>query len=180
MLRPGQTVPALAVPTLDGGRFDLANGGGKNGTLVVFYRGLHCPICIKQLGEIERHLDDFAAQGVEVVAISGDDADRAQQTAGKAEVSRLRIGHSLDLTAADEDWGLWISTARAGSEEPAFFNEPGIFYLDATGRLYFAWVQSSPFARPAMEDVVGAIKFAIEKGYPPRGMHDGGVPRHAA
>ena len=52
MLTPRQTVPSLAVPTLDHGRFDIATEAPERGTIICFYRGFHCPICATYLGEL--------------------------------------------------------------------------------------------------------------------------------
>lgn len=53
-LIPRQAVPPLQVPTLDHGNFTLSEDAAANFTLVVFYRGLHCPICLKYLLELGR------------------------------------------------------------------------------------------------------------------------------
>ena len=78
MLIPRQQVPGLTVETLSSGPFDLASDGAEFATLVVFYRGLHCPICATYLKELGRLTEDFAAKGVKTIAISSDDKDRAQ------------------------------------------------------------------------------------------------------
>jgi hypothetical protein len=49
MLMPRQPVPALEVATLEHGNFQLASDAPDKFGLVVFYRGLHCPICLKLL-----------------------------------------------------------------------------------------------------------------------------------
>ncbi|MEM6619850.1 MAG: peroxiredoxin-like family protein [Pseudomonadota bacterium] len=167
MLMPNDPVPGLAVPKLGGGTLDLAEGAGRFGTLVVFYRGLHCPICIRELTALEGAMDDFAAAGATVMAISMDDADRAQATAEKAEVTRLPIGYGLTLAQA-RSWGLYVS-APIRDTEPSLFNEPGHFIVRADGRLLYANVQNMPFARPPLDDLLGAIKFVDAKDYPARG-----------
>ncbi|MCH2095470.1 MAG: redoxin family protein, partial [Rhodobacteraceae bacterium] len=53
MLIPRHTVPALTLPTLDHGTFDLSKDDTERGTVVCFYRGLHCPICATYLTELE-------------------------------------------------------------------------------------------------------------------------------
>ena len=62
-LLPRQPVPALNVPLTTGGRFVLGAEPGKVFDLLVFYRGLHCPICAKYLLELERLAPDFAQRG---------------------------------------------------------------------------------------------------------------------
>ena len=78
-LVPRYPVPALNVPLTQGGRFVLGANPGATFDLLVFYRGLHCPICAKYLMELERLAPEFASRGVQVVAISNDDVDRGQQ-----------------------------------------------------------------------------------------------------
>ena len=59
MLIPRQAVPQLQVPTLTHGAFSLQDDAAQNFTVVVFYRGLHCPICLKYLLELSRLQPDF-------------------------------------------------------------------------------------------------------------------------
>ena len=90
----------------------------------------------------------------------------------------LRIGHDLSLDQARE-WGLYISASRGktsiGIEEPDLFSEPGVFIVRPDGTLYYGAVQTMPFARPAFQDLLGAIDFAIAKDYPARGEYLGPV-----
>ena len=52
-LLPRQLVPQLNVDLAGGGSFHLKGERPANFTLLVFYRGLHCPICKTQLRELE-------------------------------------------------------------------------------------------------------------------------------
>ena len=108
-LLPRQPVPPLQVPTLDHGLFDLAADAPQHFTLLVFYRGLHCPLCLKYLLELGRLQADFAQRGVQVIALSTDTAERARAMADKLKAPGLRMGHSLPLAQA-RDWGLYLST----------------------------------------------------------------------
>ena len=97
MPHPRQPAPALHVDTVAHGPFDLAAQKPERFTLICYYRGLHCPICATYLRELERLVPDFAQRGVETIAISSDEADRARQMAEKINASGLRIGYGLDL-----------------------------------------------------------------------------------
>ena len=178
MLVPRQPVPALTVETLENGSFDLAQDGAEFATLVVFYRGLHCPICATYLKELGRLTEEFAAKGVKTIAISSDDQDRAQKMADKVAQPGLRFGYGLPLSVA-RDWGLFISTSRGttsiGIEEPALFSEPGVFLVKPDGTLYFASVQTMPFVRPHFQEMVGALDFVQKNDYPARGEYTGAV-----
>ena len=98
-LLPRPPVPALNVPLTTGGRFVLGAEPGKVFDLLVFYRGLHCPICAKYLLELERLAPDFAQRGVQVVAISSDDEDRAKQMADKVKASGVKFAYGLSLAS---------------------------------------------------------------------------------
>lgn len=169
---PRQTAPALSVKTTDGATWTLADQTPENFSLVVMYRGLHCPICSRYLKDLDNKLGDFAEAGVTTIALSSDGEDRARQAKEDWKLDNLTIGYGLDLDAA-RSWGLYISEGigktSAGIEEPALFSEPGLFLVRPDGTVYFGSVQTMPFARPAFAEILGATKFVVERGYPARG-----------
>jgi peroxiredoxin len=171
-LFPRKPVPALDVPLVGGGRFDLATETPEHFTLVVFYRGLHCPICNLQLNDLQRKLPEFDKRGVSVIAISSDDEQRAAEAKASWGLDALRLGYGLDLAKARE-WGLFVSAGRGktsvGIEEPAHFSEPALYLVRPDGTLYFGSVQTMPFARPHFADILSAIDFVVGKNYPARG-----------
>ncbi|UWQ48609.1 AhpC/TSA family protein [Leisingera caerulea] len=178
MLIPRQKTPDLSLPTLDHGRFDLSSETAERGTVICFYRGLHCPICATYLKEFERKVPDFAERGVNCIAISTDGEERARAMADKIEAKELRFGYDLPLSEA-RDWGLYISTSRGktsiGIEEPDLFAEPGLFMVTPEQTLYYGSVQTMPFVRPHFAELVAALDFAIPNNYPARGEYTGEV-----
>lgn len=178
ILLPRYPVPALNVPLTSGDRFVLGAAPGEHFDLVVFYRGLHCPLCTKYLVELERLAPEFASRGVTAIAVSSDDEDRAKQMAGKVSANVVKFGYGLSLKSARQ-WGLYLSTSRGktsvGVDEPALFSEPGVFLVRPDGTLYYGAVQTMPFARPQFQELLGAIDFAISKDYPARGEYTGEV-----
>jgi len=174
MLIPRRPTPDLAVSTLDHGPFDLAADGAERFTLVVFYRGYHCPICANYLTELERLTPEFAERGTKTIAISADGEERARQMADKIEARQLRFGYGLELAKARE-WGLFISTSKGatsiGVMEPDLFPEPGVFMVRNDGTLYYASVQTMPFVRPHFREMVAALDFVIANDYPARGEY---------
>jgi peroxiredoxin len=177
-LMPRFPVPALNLALTTGERFVLGAQPGDKFDLLVFYRGLHCPICAKYLMELERLAPEFASRGVQVVAISSDTEERAKAMADKVGAKAVKFAYGLSLRSARE-WGLYISTSRGttsiGIEEPELFSEPGVFIVRPDGTLYYGAVQTMPFARPPFQDLVGAIDFAVAKDYPARGEYTGAV-----
>ncbi len=178
MLMPRQKTPDLQVATLDHGDFDLSTDESERGTIICFYRGLHCPICANYLKDFQKHVADFEQRGVKSIAISSDGEERARLMAEKVGATSLRFGYGLDLAKARQ-WGLYISTSKGktsiGIEEPALFSEPGLFMVTPQQTLYYAAVQTMPFVRPHFAEMVAALDFAIANDYPARGEYTGEV-----
>ena len=173
-LIPRQPVPEVAVDLVGGGRFELSKAKPERFTLINFYRGLHCPQCKRQLQDLNRKIEEFSTRGVEVVAISTDGKERAQQSKNDWELPNVTIGYGLPLAEARK-WGLFISTGRGmtstGVEEPPLFSEPGIFMVAANGTLYCSIVQTMPFIRLHFNELLGALDNAIiPRNYPARGQ----------
>ena len=178
MLLPRQKTPNLTLPTLDHGAFDLSKEEAQRGTVICFYRGLHCPICANYLKELEKRVEDFASRGVNCIAVSSDGEERTRAMADKIEAKNLRFAYDLPLSVA-RDWGLYISTSRCktsiGIEEPALFSEPGLFMVTPEQTLYYGSVQTMPFVRPHFSELLSALDFAIANDYPARGEYTGDV-----
>ncbi|MEM9435053.1 MAG: peroxiredoxin-like family protein [Pseudomonadota bacterium] len=178
MLLPRQKTPDLALPTLEHDTFDLSTDASERGTVICFYRGLHCPICANYLAELEKRVDDFAERGVKTIAVSSDGKERTQAMADKIDAKKLRFAYDLSLETA-RSWGLYISTSRGktsiGIEEPALFSEPGLFMVTPQQSLYYGSVQTMPFVRPHFSELVSALDFAIANDYPARGEYTGAV-----
>jgi peroxiredoxin len=66
---PGANFPSIAVPTIAGESVTLGQPSGDQSQLIVVYRGLHCPICKKYIGQLNGMKPDFDAMGVEIVAV---------------------------------------------------------------------------------------------------------------
>ena len=172
MLKTRQPAPEMSFPLIEGGRWTLSERKPEALSMVVAYRGLHCPMCRNYLQELNAKMGEFRLRGVDVVAVSGDDKERAMAARTDWELKELPIAYDLSIDKARE-LGLPISTSRGktsiGIEEPARFSEPGLFLVKPDGTLYAAYIQTMPFARPPLDQLLKAIDFIKEKGYPARG-----------
>lgn len=167
-LIPRSPAPALDLPLAGGGRFVLSDAAPTAFTLLVFYRGLHCPKCKDQLRELDTMLDDLAEAGIdEVVALSGDGRERAEQTLRDWELTRTRVAYDLSEQQMRE-WDLYLSKGVKDGE-PDLFSEPALFLVQPDGTVYSAHVQSMPFARPHLKNLLATIGWIRENEYPARG-----------
>lgn len=165
-IRPRAKAPPLVLETLSG-EFDLATRTPARFTMVVFYRGVHCGFCRRYLQELESLVPSFAEIGVEAIAVSCDDRERAKKAKSDWKLSSFPIGFGLTLDQASE-WGLFISTGIK-DDQPDFFPEPGQFLIEPGGIIHAAYIQSWPFARPRLADIRDAIVFGGERNKPARG-----------
>ena len=166
--RPQQPAPALDLTLVGGGRWTLSDQRPDRFTLIVFYRGLHCPQCRKQLHELGGRLNELARVGVStVVAVSGDDQQRAETAVAEWDLGGVPVAYGLGVGQM-RDWGLFVS-AGVKEPEPALFNEPALYLIRPDGTVYSAHVQSTPFARPHLDNLIAAVEFINEQDYPARG-----------
>lgn len=171
VLKPREAMPQLNLTTLDG-PWSLQDQNPENFTLMVFYRGLHCPVCKTYMQELQKLKNDFAERGVTVIGVSSDTEERAQTAKDEWELPDLQIAYDLSVEDA-RALGLHRSAGRGktsiGIEEPAEFSEPGLFMVRADGTLYWSNISTMPFARPHFREILGAIDFALKVDYPARG-----------
>ena len=171
-LVPRQAVPELQVKTLNGGDWCLSEQESENFTLILVYRGLHCPVCKPYVRDLDRKLDEFYQRGITVLAVSSDTQARAEQARQDWGIGQLDLGYGLSIASA-RDWGLYISSSRGktsiGIEEPEQFVEPGLFIVRPNGELYASMIQTMPFARPHFDEILKALDFIVDKDYPARG-----------
>ncbi len=160
---PRTAAPELAVPLPGGGTFRLADQKPERFTMVVFFRGLHCPVCKPQLRELDRRLDELTERGIEVVAVSAETEARTQRLHDEWGLQRLTIAYGLAEEQMRE-WGLFVSCG-VKEGEPGLFNEPGLFLVRSDGSVYYESILSMPVGRPRLDDLLGGVA----EDYPARG-----------
>lgn len=168
-LMPGTPAPALKLPLVGGGTFDLADESPENFTMVLFYRGYHCPVCKGYLGGLVSLLEEYEKAGFSVVVASMNDEALATKAHDEWELGNLRTAYGV--TQADaKAWGLWVSKAFK-DVEAEFFTEPGLFWIKPDGSLYLIDISNMPWARPDLKNLLGKVGYALEHNYPSRGTH---------
>ena len=167
MTKTRTPAPELNVATVGGGDWSLSQQANTAFTLVVFYRGYHCPKCKLYLGHLKTLLGALGDKDVGVIAVSGDPQDRAEQARSEWDLGDLMVGYgqSEDNMRA---WGLYASDSIREGETDRF-GEPGVFLIRPDGTLYYAAVNSNPFGRANLDEIAAMIDFVAEKDYPARG-----------
>jgi peroxiredoxin len=166
-VRPTQPAPDLTVPLLRGGTYRHSDRRPRLFTMVVFFRGLHCPVCRAQLRELDRRLAELEERGIEVIAVSGETRERTTALAGEWKLERLPLAYGLTEEQM-RAWGLFISHG-INDGEPALFNEPGLFVISPDHTVYYESILSMPVGRPRLDDLLGGIDYWTTHDYPARG-----------
>lgn len=164
---PKSRLPDINLPLARGGEFSLLNANPESFTLLVVYRGYHCPKCKNQLQELEGKLSDIQAKGIDVIAVSMDSKERVEKTLTDWELNSLPIAYDLPLMTA-KSLGLFISDSISDAE-PDYFCEPGLFVIKPDGSLYAQIIQNTPFGRPNLDELISGLNYVVENDYPVRG-----------
>lgn len=165
--KPRQEVPELVVNTVNGMDWNLRETQPENFNLVIFYRGLHCPVCKSYLEELNGLISDYSERGVNVIAISSNNKELAEKTVENWDIDNVNIGYDMPIEEARK-WDLYISEG-INDKEPNEFIEPALFLIRPDQTLYASSIQSMPFARPKLKELLKSIDFVLDKDYPARG-----------
>ena len=169
----GSKFPDINVSKLGGGEIKLGSPEeGRDWSMIVVYRGKHCPICTRYLGQLENLLSEYHEAGVDVQVVSGDPQEKAEAHMADIGVS-FPVGFGLSVEQMAK-LGLYISDPRSPKETDRPFPEPGLFVVNSDGNVQLLDISNGPFARPDLQAVLNGLKFIRnpENNYPIRGMHE--------
>lgn len=171
-LHPGSVFPEITATLLNGETVTLGKPQpGADWQLVVVYRGRHCPMCTRYLTALEQVKESLADIKVDIVAVSGDSKAQLQAHLEQLKVSfSIAYGLTLDKMKA---LGLFISDPRSPQETDHPFAEPGLFVVNAEGRIQVIDISNNPFVRPDLTTLVNGLAWIRnpDNNYPIRGMH---------
>ena len=161
----GKPVPEMTFAKVGGGNVTVG-GLRDRWSLLVVYRGKHCPRCKKYLNKFNAMLAEWDAI-MDVVVVSADTEDKAN-----ADVAEF--GWSFDLgyglsEAQMHALGLYVSDPLYEAETTTRFAEPGTFAIRQNGELMLVDISNGPAARPDLEELLDGMRFNIINDWPVRG-----------
>ena len=170
-LSSGSRLPDFTLPLINGGTVTLGQPRKQgNWQLVFIYRGFHCPICKQYLKKLESLKDKFSATGAEIVAISGDPEPKAAAMIEAVGIS-FPVGFGLSIDQMQE-LGLYISHPRSTKETDRPFAEPGLFAVNAEGKVQLIDISNTPFNRSDLDELVDTVEWVQANDYPIRGTYE--------
>lgn len=142
-------------------------GGTKDRwTMLVVYRGRHCPRCKRYLNKLNDMLSSWT-DVMDVFVISADTKEKA--LADREEFGwNFELGYGLTVDRMRE-LGLYVSEPLSEAETTDLFSEPGTFAIRPDGSLMLVDISNGPAARPDLDELLDGMKFNINNDRPVRG-----------
>ena len=147
MIQPGTTVPGFTLRREDGREFTPADLDGRR-TVMVFYPFAFSPVCTDQLNLYEDVLEDLAAQGATLVAVSCDAS--WSQTA-----FREKLGVSIEQLSDFEPKG---EVCRAfGVYHEAGMPQRALVLVGPDRVVQWSWMGENPGVLPGVNLIFDAL-----------------------
>lgn len=140
--------------------------------VVIWYRGGWCPICQKHLSGIQKVLPAIKAAGGQVVAITPELPEKAQQTAEKSGLEftvltdkgnelgkNYGVVFKLDPDTAQK-YQQWFSLEEYNGDASMQLPVPVAYIINQQGEITFAFVNANYSERVRPTDVVQALESA--------------------
>ncbi|MCJ7872411.1 redoxin domain-containing protein [Phaeobacter sp. J2-8] len=167
----GQILPQMSFPRLGGGDITVGGSGdsttGENWTLLVVYRGKHCPRCKKYLNILNEMRQSWYDAGFDIAVVSAD--PKAKAEADQAEFGwQFDLGYDLSRDQMDA-LGVYVTQPLSDAETDTPFAEPGVFVLRPDGSLLLISISNGPSARPDLAELLDGMVFTKKTDRPPRG-----------
>ncbi len=150
MTLQGNNAPDFTLDADDGSAFSLAAHRGKR-LLLVFYPGDDTPVCTAQLCDYRDGIEAFAGLGVEVIGISGDDAESHK---------RFRAKHDLPFVLLSDPGG---KVARKYGAWGLMGMKRAVFLLDAAGVVRYEKVEAVALFRRSREELIDVCRTLVDE-----------------
>lgn len=164
--------PELSLHTVNGGLVVLGQPDPQyTWKMIVVYRGRHCPLCTRYLLQLENLKQAFYDIGIDVIAVSGDSLEQAQEHLSRMTVN-FPIAYGLSVEQMQQ-LGLYISNPRSEQETDHPFAEPGLFVINEQGQVQVVDISNSPFTRPELSALLSGLGFIRDpaNSYPIRSTY---------
>ena len=143
----GHAAPDFTATDANGDRVSLSDYRARQSVLLVFYRGGWCPFCVSHLDDIQSLFPVLDQHGVQLLAISPEDAEASAKLAKKFE-QPYRFVSDSELVITDA-YGI-----RRDEELP----HPAVFLIDREGKIVWYYVGEDYKQRPSSSQLRQVIE----------------------
>ncbi|MEP3197156.1 MAG: redoxin domain-containing protein [Lentilitoribacter sp.] len=164
--RVGEQVDVFEIETLSGNGPIKIGATKDRWTMLVVYRGRHCPRCKRYLNKLNDMLSKWT-DVMDVVVVSADTKEKA--IADRDEFGwDFELGYGLTVDRIRK-LGLYVSEPLSEAETTDMFSEPGTFAIRPDGSLMLVDISNGPAARPDLDELLDGMIFNINNDRPVRG-----------
>lgn len=177
-LKIGDPAPAVQLDDIQGQPRALSQYWAAGPTLLTFLRHFGCIHCRSRLAELERHRDEFAAAGAQMLAVALGRAEHAARYCGKlapnmtcfaATSNQPYYRFGLRQATLGEMAGNALNIARTtfkalsnGNLQGGVTGDPammsGTFIVDRAGIIRYAYYSAYAGDDPAIPDLLAALR----------------------
>jgi peroxiredoxin len=150
-LTNGQLFPTMTASRVGGGEMVLPQDVVGHWAIILFYRGHWCPYCRQQLLGFQQAIEQLHALNAEVVALSVDTLEQAQQTVERHHLS-FPVLYGIDAHEVAEKTGAFTN------EDPHYIQATG-FVLHPDGKILQAVYSTGAVGRFVAADIIGLLKY---------------------
>jgi len=150
-LRNEERFPTITASRVGGGEMTIQEDLVGRWVVLLFYRGHWCSYCRQQVVDFQRAREHLNELGAEVVALSVDSLEQAQQTVERHRLS-FPVLSGLDAHQVEETIG------ASSNEDPLYLQATG-FVLRPDGTIAVAVYSSGAIGRPVAADTVNLLKY---------------------
>lgn len=157
-LAVGNPLPAFTLKEADGKLIDSASLVGKV-TLLLFYRGNWCPLCMAQIKEVAARYRELAQRGVQVLLVSPQSQSHTQDLSARFDAPmRFLVDEGNAAAKAlgiDAPGGLPMGMQAMGYDSDTVL--PTVLLVDAKGRIAWADLTDNYRVRPEPDAFIEVI-----------------------
>lgn len=153
LLKVGESLPEFTLKDALGNSISSREIGAQS-SLVMFYRGNWCPLCMAQIKEVASHYRELEARGIQIYMVSPQSEKHTKDLAKQFDVN-MNFLVDVDNQVADKlqikaQNGLPMGLQALGYDSDTVM--PTVILTNAKGKIIFADLTDNYRVRPEPED----------------------------
>lgn len=157
-LAVGNTLPSFTLKSADGKLIDSASLVGKV-TLLLFYRGNWCPLCMAQIQEIAARYRELAQRGVQVLLVSPQPQKHTQELSARFDAPMQFLidedNAAAKILGIDAPNSLPLGLGAMGYDSDSVL--PTVLLIDREGRIAWNHLTDNYRVRPEPDTFIAVI-----------------------
>ncbi|MFK7997238.1 MAG: peroxiredoxin family protein [Granulosicoccus sp.] len=168
VIKPADPFPPIEFTMMSGETERLSDNNGR-WTVLIVYRGDHCPRCKTYIARLHELADGYAEREVDLRLASMDPEHIARRTIDENGWN-LPVAHSLSVEQC-QTLALYLTDHEPGAELTGPYAEPGLYLINPEGLTQVIATSNSPSVRPDLDVVLDGIIGTQDRNLPIRGLH---------